>query len=339
MEWVVTTARTVDEAKEAALDQLGVDAQDAEFEVLEEPRQGLFGRLRGEAKVRARVRPTTPRPKADRRDRRRKGGDKASASAGGGPAAGTAVAADEVADAGPGDDAADAPAASDGGRSRAGRRAGGGNGGNGRRPKGVPTAVPAVSDEVQEAAPAAGPAGSEREEQPVQELTLEDEGATAAAFLTGLAQAFGAAETSTSVAIEEADVEVHLDGQELGLLIGPRGQTLQAIQDLTRTVANRAGASRATSLRIDIGGYRERRKAALRRFTQQVAEQVRASGVPKALEPMIAADRKVVHDTVLEIDGVTTTSEGEEPNRYVVLRPAETGEAAAPAEAAEPAEG
>src|SRR5690606_39765158 len=70
MEWVETTGKTVDEAKDLALDQLGVDEQDAEFEVLEEPRTGLFGRLRGEARVRARVRPTQPRPKQDRRDRK-----------------------------------------------------------------------------------------------------------------------------------------------------------------------------------------------------------------------------------------------------------------------------
>ena len=72
MEWVETTGRTVEDAKEAALDQLGVDESDAEFEVVEEARAGLFGRLRGEARVRARVRPTAPRAKDDRRDRRRR---------------------------------------------------------------------------------------------------------------------------------------------------------------------------------------------------------------------------------------------------------------------------
>src|SRR3954467_15429762 len=74
MEWVETTGRTLEEAKESALDQLGVDEQDAEFEVLEEPKSGLFGRLRSEARVRARVRPTRPRPKEERRDRQRRGG-------------------------------------------------------------------------------------------------------------------------------------------------------------------------------------------------------------------------------------------------------------------------
>src|SRR5258706_9562036 len=72
MEWVETTGKTVEDAKEAALDQLGVHEDDAEFEVLEAPRVGLFGRLRGEARVRARVRPTRPRPKAERRDRKRR---------------------------------------------------------------------------------------------------------------------------------------------------------------------------------------------------------------------------------------------------------------------------
>src|SRR6188472_486434 len=67
MEWVETTGRTIDEAKGAALDQLGVGEEDAEFEVLDEPRSGLFGRVRGEARVRARVKPSHPRPKPERR--------------------------------------------------------------------------------------------------------------------------------------------------------------------------------------------------------------------------------------------------------------------------------
>ena len=75
MEWVEITARTVEEARDLALDQLGVDEQDAEVEVLEEPRAGLFGRLRGQARVRARVRPTAPRPKVERRERRRRRGE------------------------------------------------------------------------------------------------------------------------------------------------------------------------------------------------------------------------------------------------------------------------
>src|SRR5262245_29828792 len=73
MEWVETVAKTLAEAREMALDRLGVGEEDAEFEVLEEPKAGLFGRVRGEARVRARVRPTAVRPTQDRRNRNRSG--------------------------------------------------------------------------------------------------------------------------------------------------------------------------------------------------------------------------------------------------------------------------
>ena len=72
VEWVETTGRTLEEAKDAALDQLGVHEDDAEFEVVDEPKSGLFGLTRREARVRAQVRPTAPRPKVERRDRRRR---------------------------------------------------------------------------------------------------------------------------------------------------------------------------------------------------------------------------------------------------------------------------
>ena len=71
MEWVETTGRTVEEAKKSALDQLGVAESEAEFEIISEPKIGLFGRLKEEARVRARIQPRYPRPKGDRRDRKR----------------------------------------------------------------------------------------------------------------------------------------------------------------------------------------------------------------------------------------------------------------------------
>ncbi len=83
MEWVETTGKTVDDARESALDQLGVAGDDAEFEVLEEPRSGLFGLTRGEARVRARVRPTEVRPKQDRRRGRKSNGKDAGESSNG----------------------------------------------------------------------------------------------------------------------------------------------------------------------------------------------------------------------------------------------------------------
>ena len=88
--------------------------------------------------------------------------------------------------------------------------------------------------------------------------------------------------------------------------------------------ASKAGIEGMTRrLAVDVGGYRQRRVEALRRFSLQVAEQVTETGLPKALEPMAAADRKVVHDALNEVDGVRTASEGEEPYRRVVILPAE----------------
>jgi len=140
----------------------------------------------------------------------------------------------------------------------------------------------------------------------------------ASGFVSGLVTAFGfEAEVSTS--IDEDEIEVALEGDDLGLLIGPRGQTLAAVQELTRTVVHRAMPERSGWLRVDVGGYRQRRKEALERFTVQLAGEVIATGEPRALEAMSAADRKIVHDAAQEVAGVVTLSEGEEPHRRVVI--------------------
>jgi spoIIIJ-associated protein len=153
-------------------------------------------------------------------------------------------------------------------------------------------------------------------------LSLDDQAALISEFLEGLAEAFGLEGETNREQVTEDLVEIQLIGSDLGLLIGPRGQTLAAIQDLARTSVQRQSAGeREGRVRIDIGGYRQRRREALERFAREVAEGVRSSGVQKALEPMNAADRKVVHDTVNELDGVSTTSEGEDPHRRVVIVP------------------
>ena len=146
----------------------------------------------------------------------------------------------------------------------------------------------------------------------------------AATFLAGLTEAMGV-EASVAVVETEGDdeFEAQLEGSELGVLIGPAGQTLAAVQELTRLAVQQArGGVRGGWLRVDIGGYRVKRREALERFTEQVVEQVTASGQPKALEPMSSADRKIVHDAATRLGGVATSSEGEEPRRRVVIRPA-----------------
>ena len=139
-------------------------------------------------------------------------------------------------------------------------------------------------------------------------------------FLEGLLVAFDVEGTVTRTEVDDETIELSVDGQDLGLLIGPKGQTLTAVHELSRTVLQRRATGRHVGrVRIDIGGYRQRRQEALARFVQQQAEQVLAEGTARALEPMNSADRKVVHDTVNEIDGVATVSEGADPDRRVVI--------------------
>ena len=284
MEWVEITGRTVDEAKEAALDQLGVDTDDAEFEILEEPSKGLFGRVKGQARVRARIAPTRPRPKVERRDRRgRKGGRGGSgggrqdrSSKGDTKRSSTAAPTTEAPESAPapatGGDRTEAAASSNGNRSRKG-----GKGANAAKE------ATTMTDTV--------------------DVDLAEHTRIVTEFLDGLVDAFDLEGRVEFGAIDDETNEVRIDGRDLGLLVGPKGNTLAAIQELSRTVVHRkVSGTAAGRVRLDVGGYRARRR--------------------EALEPMGSADRKVVHDTVNDLDGVGTISEGEEPRRRVVIVPA-----------------
>ena len=140
-------------------------------------------------------------------------------------------------------------------------------------------------------------------------------------FVSGLTDAFGFQTTVESM-VEGSEIEVRVSGPSLGLLIGPGGRTLLAIQDLARVAAQRRLGDHDTRLRVDVAGYREKRRVALERFATTVAEQVKESGVARSLDPMPSADRKVLHDALSAIDGVSSRSEGEDPNRRVVVSPA-----------------
>ena len=153
-------------------------------------------------------------------------------------------------------------------------------------------------------------------------MTLEEHVETVEGFVRGLVDAFGVTATFEVAEIDEDTREVRVVGDDLGLLIGPRGLTLQAVHELARTVVYRAAPDgQEGRVRIDIGGYRERRRQALEQFATKIAQEVVDSGTAKALEPMSPPDRKVVHDTINGIEGVRTTSEGEEPRRRVVVLP------------------
>ena len=108
---------------------------------------------------------------------------------------------------------------------------------------------------------------------------------------------------------------------DLALLIGKHGQTLDAIQELTRNIVGRRLDERIRVL-VDVEDYRKRRAARLEERAQQAAQLALEMGQEQELDPMDALERKIVHDAVAGIDGVESGSRGEEPNRFVVIRPA-----------------
>ena len=326
MEWVETIGKTIEEAKERALDQLGVHEEDADFEVLEEPKQGLFGRVRGEARVRARVRPTQARQKVDRRDRKRsEKADKAdtTATTDQSPAprqrAPRAPRAPKAATA-----AEDSAALSNTKPSDAKPAAA--KASNTSRSKARPANAATASGTTASGTTASGTTtnddrvttDNERKEQLVDARQVGEE---AVRFMTELVSAFGL--SGTAELLEDGDdLEVRVHGQELGLLVGPRGTTLQAVQDLARVAAQRRLGDHDTRLRVDVGGYRERRRVALGAFANQMADEVKSSGVARVLEPMSSADRKIIHDTLSGAVGIATRSEGDDPYRRVIIAPA-----------------
>ena len=123
-------------------------------------------------------------------------------------------------------------------------------------------------------------------------------------------------------ATEEPEaIVVTCSGPDVGLLIGRHGQTIDAIQYLLNAVGWRTYGEERKEIVVDAEGYRERRRATLETLALRVAERVRDTGEPEELEPMTAIERKVVHLRLKEVPGVATSSEGTEPNRYVVVLP------------------
>ncbi|HZC75374.1 MAG TPA: R3H domain-containing nucleic acid-binding protein, partial [Gaiellaceae bacterium] len=128
----------------------------------------------------------------------------------------------------------------------------------------------------------------------------------------------------------DADVDAHEEPEaivitcsapDVALLNGRHGQTIDAIQYLLNAIGWRAYGEERKEVVVDAAGYRARRKATLETLALRVAERVRDSGESEELEPMTAIERKVVHLRLKEVAGVGTTSEGTEPNRYVVVVP------------------
>jgi spoIIIJ-associated protein len=283
MEWVEATGTTVDVAVEAAIGELGLESADqAQVEVIQQPKAGFLG---------VGARPAIVKVSRKPRKRNRRG--------------------------------------------RRGAKGGTGNARTSKSSNGRPDPEKAKKDKSTRSSKRQKPPaqtrknGSAKEHRAMDnngtaepkkdkpEASIEDQAKVAEEFLTGLIAAFGL-DGDVQTRIEDEVLYLDVVGEQTEALVGPKGSTMYSVLELTRTTVQRRtfGAPR---MRIDIAGYGARRREALTIYTGKLAEQLLENGGEIMLEPMNAADRKVVHDAAGAIDGVRTYSEGDEPRRAVVI--------------------
>ncbi|MEG9298439.1 RNA-binding cell elongation regulator Jag/EloR [Mangrovibacillus sp. Mu-81] len=138
-------------------------------------------------------------------------------------------------------------------------------------------------------------------------------------FLLSVARAMGV-EPSIEVHQDGREVEFRLSGEKMALLIGKRGQTLNALQHLTQLAANKVSDQFLTIL-LDAENYRERRRQTLTNLAERLADKALRTNRAVSLEPMPSYERKVIHTALVNAKKVDTHSEGREPNRYIVIAP------------------
>jgi spoIIIJ-associated protein len=149
---------------------------------------------------------------------------------------------------------------------------------------------------------------------------LENEGDIAADYLEELLD-IADLDGDLDMDVEGDRASVSVVGGDLSLLVGRDGEVLEALQELTRLAVYRETGERSR-LMLDIGGHRADKRARLEKLAAETVAEVKESGQRVALSPMTPFERKVVHDAVTAVDGVTSESEGEEPQRRIVVRPA-----------------
>jgi spoIIIJ-associated protein len=137
-------------------------------------------------------------------------------------------------------------------------------------------------------------------------------------FVSGLIAAMGI-EAEVGGEVAEGRAVVSVSGADLGVLIGRRGQTLDALQEVTRTAVQRRLRARVRLL-VDVEGYRARRRESLAEYARAMARRALERGTEIELEAMNAYERKIVHDAISEVAGASSYSEGEEPERKVIVR-------------------
>jgi len=297
MEWLEVRATTVEDAKEQALVHLGVDESDAEFEVLSEAKTGLFGRIKQEARVRARVLPTPVRPK-DGRSRGHNSRRSGSSRRAGSSRAPVKAAPEPAVRSRRRDSSRSGPRRSAGGEDDARDKP------QVERRKALDTKEDAKAMIIDYTD---GP-------------SLLEQADLAETFVRGVTELLGVAVTFKRHDLENGIMRIEASGDGIGILIGRRGGTAQAVDELVRTVLQRSGGTtREGKIRMDMGGVRARRASALAEFTRTMAEESIETRSEIALEPMNRMDRKIVHDVISKMSGVESRSEGEDPHRRVII--------------------
>ncbi len=288
MEWITVTAPSVSEAKDKLLDKLGVPDGEAEFVVEDEGESKFFGFRKTEARVKARVVPKGPEPRRDRKKGRNdRGQNKRS------------------------------------GQNTSERSPRDGSAGKNRN-KVSKDKVSSSTEESTGSANKTKRPTKKRQGQPrvqKEEISVDQVVENMQTFLDGLTAAFGIDEKA-EIEQDEENIIGHIRGQH-GVLIGPKARTLDAIQEITKIASFKGGTSPAR-LKVDVGGYRTKRAAALGQFAQKAADKAIDDQTEVVLDPMSSADRKVVHDALSEIDGIETRSVGTDPRRRVVIAPVST---------------
>lgn len=298
MAFVEKTGKSVDEAVAAALAELNVTADQAVVEVLEEAKKGFLGFGRKDARVRVSVKPAEAEAEkpAEAAPAAEKTVSEAAADAVAAVKVAATVAAGALAK------KADAAVAAEDFKKKA---------------------ADAKDDAVDDAIAALNALKSERRERQNREprkYNVSDEAVAAAKeFLQKIFNAM-----HIEVAMEkfinknDGSVTFRLHGDDMGILIGKHGQTLDSLQYLTNLVANKNSNERVRVI-IDVEDYRDRRIETLNRLAARLADKVKRTGERVALEPMNPHERKIIHMALQGDRRVTTLSEGDEPYRHVVI--------------------
>ncbi|MEN9735982.1 MAG: hypothetical protein RL129_692 [Actinomycetota bacterium] len=155
----------------------------------------------------------------------------------------------------------------------------------------------------------------EKDKKPLVER-LEEEGDVAADYLEGLLD-IADLDGDIDIDVENDRASVAITGGNLSNLVGDRGEVLDSLQELTRLAVQTATGERSR-LMLDVDNFRGDKKSELTKLAKEIAEEVKSKGENVKLKPMNAFERKVIHDTIQEL-GLTSESEGEEPNRCVVV--------------------